>query len=121
MSDSFRVLYYQLTLGPAHMARIRALDAQPGIECLGVALAEKERTRNYQLTEEDRANVVTVMPGTYEDEPLVRRIRAARSHLRSDRPDAIIVDSPADPVQWMLGSTARGQGTAALTLSLIHI
>ena len=115
MSDSLRVLYYQLTLGPAHMARVRALDGVPGFECVGVELASSERTRNYHLTDADRRGVETVMTGVYEDAPFTERLRSAKRHLADSRADAIIVDSPADPVQWLLASAARRQGVAALT------
>ena len=110
-----RVLYYQNTLGPAHMARIRALDEQPGIACVGVQLATHERTRHYQLSREDEPLVETVMEGVYEDIPLLTRIRSASAHLRKSEADAIIVDTPADPVQWILGCVAHRRGAMALT------
>ena len=115
MSDALRVLYYQLTLGPAHMARVRALDAVSGFECVGVELASSERTRNYELTDTDRLKVETVMTGVYEEVPFVQRLCCAKRHLAASRADAIIIDSPADPVQWLLASAARRQGVAALT------
>ncbi len=109
------VAYYQWTLGPAHIARIRALDAVPGFRCRGVELASRERTRNYVLTDEDRELVDTVMEGVYEDLPLAKRVRAARAHLARTRPDVIIIDAPADPVQFLLRGTAHRLGIRAFT------
>jgi glycosyltransferase involved in cell wall biosynthesis len=97
------------------MARIRALDEQPGIACVGVQLASHERTRHYQLSSEDGSLVETVMEGVYEDIPLRTRIRSACEHLRKSEVNAIIVDTPADPVQWILGSVAHRGGALALT------
>lgn len=105
-----RIAYYQWTLGQAHMARIRALNSIPGLECRGVELASRERTRNYRLSADDRRLVDTVMEGIYEDLPLLARIRAASAHLEATRPDIIIIDAPADPVQFLLKRAARRLG-----------
>ncbi len=113
--DEPLVLYYQVTLGPAHLARIRALDAQPGLRCLGVQLASRERTRGFSLSEQEEREVVTVVPGVYEAISRSRLLREAARQLGSSGASAIIVDSPADPVQLLLGRWAKRRGVLALT------
>lgn len=109
------VLYYQLTLGAPHLARIRALDAVPGVACLGVQLASAEQSRAFELRAEDAALCSTVIDGTYEELPLGERLAAARRHLDALEPDAIIIDCPADLVQFRLAKYAQSRGIAATT------
>lgn len=109
------VLYLQPTLGPAHFARIRALDRQPGIRCRGVQLASRERTRDYQCGATERALFDTLVDGVYEDQSRVRVVRAGRDLLARRRPAAVIVDRPSDPVQSALAAMARRRGALALT------
>jgi len=109
------VLYYQLTLGAPHLARIRALDAVPGMACRGVQLASAEQSRAFQLRPEDAALCSTVVDGTYEELPAAERLAAARRHLDALDPDAIIIDCPADLVQFRLARYAQGRGVAATT------
>jgi hypothetical protein len=115
LSSDLRILYYQVTLGPAHLARIGALDAVPGISCRGVQLASAERTRHYRLSPEDEHRVDTLLEGVYEDLGFVRRLRAACAHLARSAPDVIVIDAPADPVQWWLGGYAKWRGALATT------
>ncbi len=109
------VLYIQPTLGPAHFARIRALDRQPGIRCRGVQLASRERSRDYRPGEEDVDLFETLVVGVYEDQSRLRVIRAGRGLLARSRADAIIVDQPSDPVQSVLAAIARRRGMLAFT------
>jgi len=92
------VHYYQVTLGPAHETRVRALDATKGVRCIGVALASRERTRSYPQPPRDR-RFVTIRDGVYEDARRIAILRAACKHLRRSLPDVVIVDSLADWVQ----------------------
>jgi len=115
LSGDLRILYYQITLGPAHLARARALDAVSGISCRGVQLASSERTRRYRVEPDPAARVDTVLDGTYEDLGFARLLRAAAVHLARSAPDAIVIDAPADPVQWWLGRYARHRGILAIT------
>lgn len=115
MSGDLRILYYQVTLGPAHLARVRALEAMPGISCQGVRLASAEHTRHYHLEPECEKRVDTVLEGVYEDMGFARLLRAACAHLARSRPDAIVIDAPADPVQWWLGQYAKHRGILATT------
>ena len=109
------VLYIQPTLGPAHFARIRALDRQPGIRCRGVQLASRERSRDYRPSEEDVDLFETLIDGVYEDQPRLRVLRAGRALLARSCADAIIVDQPSDPVQSVLAAIARRRGILAFT------
>lgn len=104
------VLYYQVTLGPAHLARIRALDRRPGLRCRGVQLASRERTRAFHVRESDSAAFETVLDGVYEDMARSALLRASCRHLVSTGASAIIIDSPADPTQFLLGRWARRHG-----------
>jgi glycosyltransferase involved in cell wall biosynthesis len=115
LSGDLRVFYYQVTLGPAHLARVRALDEVPGVSCRGVQLASAERTRRYRLEPSDAVGVDTILEGTYEDLGFAPLLRAACAHLAREAPDAIIIDAPADPVQWWLGRYARHLGILATT------
>jgi glycosyltransferase involved in cell wall biosynthesis len=109
------VLYIQPTLGPAHFARIRALDRQPGFRCLGVQLASRERSRDYQPAGDDRDRMETLVDGVYEEQPWHRVIGAGWKLLSRSRPAAIVVDRPSDPVQSILAALARRRGVLALT------
>jgi glycosyltransferase involved in cell wall biosynthesis len=115
LSGNLRILYYQVTLGPAHLARIRALESIPGFSCQGVQLASAERTRGYHIDPECEKQVDTVLEGVYEDMGFARLLRAACVHLARSRPDAIVIDAPADPVQWWLGRYARHRDILATT------
>jgi glycosyltransferase involved in cell wall biosynthesis len=112
--DDPLVLYVQLTLGAPHLARIRALDRQPGIRCRGVQLASDERTRRTRPPE-DRALFSTLMEGEYESLSRPAILRAALRHLDETGASAIIVDAPADPVQLLLGRIAHRRGLLACT------
>lgn len=109
------VLYLQPTLGPAHLARIRALNCQPRFRCRGVQLASRERTRDYRPSAEDLALTDTLVDGVYEAVPRRHVIAAGRRLLARLRPDAIVIDRPSDPVQAILAALARRQGALALT------
>jgi glycosyltransferase involved in cell wall biosynthesis len=114
-SRDLLVLYLQPTLGPAHFARIRALDRQPGIRCRGVQLASRERSRDYRPGAEDVALFETLVDGVYEEQSRLRVIRAGRALLARSRADVLIVDQPSDPVQSVLAATARRRGMLAFT------
>ncbi len=105
----------QLTLGPAHHARIRALDDLAGYRCVGVQLAASERTRRYAQTEDEASRSLTVLPGTYEEIPRRERMRRVVAFVDETRPDALIIDSPADPVQYRMGRHLQRQGGLGLT------
>jgi glycosyltransferase involved in cell wall biosynthesis len=109
------ILYYQPTLGPAHIERIRALDCVGGLRCRGVQLASREATRAFELGAGNEELFTTLLPGVYERLPRLAILRAARKHILECRPAAIIIDAPADPVQWALGQVARRAGAAACT------
>ncbi|MBW2425227.1 MAG: hypothetical protein JRG86_13320, partial [Deltaproteobacteria bacterium] len=115
MTREIRVHYYQLTLGPAHLARIRALDAIPGIRCRGVALASSEETRRFDRSSANLEDIDEVVEGIYERMSLYHRIRAAIRHLKATEPDVIIIDAPADPVQLAVGRLAQWRGLPVLT------
>lgn len=105
-----RIAYYQKTLGHPHFARIRALNGQPGVSCIGVQLATEERTRRYAMDADLQPFVQYVTDGVYEDIPLPRRLTAAVRHLRAHLPDVVIIDSPADVVQAAIGVIATLAG-----------
>jgi len=107
------VAYVQLTQGPPHLARVRALDAQPGWRCRAIELASRERTRLFQLDAGQRAWCDTLLEGVYEDLPLRRRLLAVRRYVARERPDAVIVDQPADPVQRAMAFWVRRRGGVA--------
>lgn len=109
------VVYIQPTLGPPHFARIRALDRQPGIRCIGLQLAARERTRNFRPDAEDVELFEVLVDGVYEDQSRLRVIRAGSRFLARSRPAVLIVDRPSDPVQSALAAIARWRGTLALT------
>lgn len=113
--QDLQVLYVQPTLGPAHFARIRALDRQPGLRCRGVQLAARERSRDYHPGQEDVDLFETLVDGVYEDQSRLRVIRAGRALLARSGADAIIVDQPSDPVQSFLAAIARCRGMLAFT------
>ena len=113
--EELLVLYFQPTLGPAHLARIRALDRQPGIRCRGVQLASRERSRDYVPASEDAEFFRTLTYGVYEDQPRSRVIRAGWRQIIRSQPGAIIVDRPADPVQSILAALAHWNGALTLT------
>lgn len=104
------VLYYQVTLGPAHLARIRALDRRSDLRCRGVQLASRERTRAFDVQARDSGSFETVLDGVYEDGARGALLRAACRHLVSTGASAIIIDSPADPTQFLLGRWAQRHG-----------
>jgi glycosyltransferase involved in cell wall biosynthesis len=110
-----RILYYQVTLGPAHLARVGALESMPGISCQGVQFASAERTRHYHIESEYEKRVDTLLEGVYEDLGFASLLRTACAHLVRCAPDAIVIDAPADPVQWCLGRYARQRGILATT------
>ena len=95
------VFYYQLTIGAAHLARVRALSHLPEIECMGVQLAAEEQTRSYnrQKPANDEP-VVVLMQGIYEETSLWKRAAAAKSTCRpsasrkTDRRSAEILRMP---------------------------
>ena len=104
------VFYYQLTLGPAHIVRIRSLDEQEGISCRGVALAAKEKTRKYDAAPPSDVEIEEITSGVYEEMRTGTVLRAARRHILATHPSVIIIDSPADPVQYRLGRWAQRRG-----------
>lgn len=110
-----RIFYVQVTLGPAHLARIRALDAIPGVRCLGVELAAREESRDYQIDERDRPYRITLEDGVYEQISRWKVLRAGARLLWRERPDVMIFDRPADPVQWMMALFGRRLGVRAFT------
>jgi len=109
------VLYYQLTLGPPHLARIRALNALVGVRCEGVQFASDERTRRALGRDPADAIVTTLSEGEYETLPRFEVLQAALRHLDQSGAAAIIVDAPADPVQFFLGRLAHRRGCIAAT------
>jgi glycosyltransferase involved in cell wall biosynthesis len=111
-ASELSVLYYQVTLGPAHFARIRALDALPGIRCHGVQLASGERTRAFALTPNDESACTTIAEGVYEDMSRERVARDAIRHLIEVRPDAIIIDALTDWAQARVSFHAKRRGIA---------
>lgn len=109
------VFYYQLTLGPAHIVRIRSLDEQEGISCRGVALAAKEKTRKYDAAPPSDVEIEEITSGVYEEMRTGTVLRAARRHILATHPSVIIIDSPADPVQYRLGRWAQRRGILVFT------
>ena len=108
MTDDRLVLYTQITLGPAHLARIRALDAEPGVVCRGLQLASREETRAFQVAH--AASVTTVTEGVYEQLPRRAIVRAALRQLEGASPDVLVIDAAADPVQYRFGRAAQRRG-----------
>jgi len=104
------LLYFQITMGSAHVARVRALDALPGVNAKGVQLARRERTRQFHPTSEEANWFVSLSDGSYETTPSWQIIRAAYSYLNSAKPDAIILDQANDVVQIAIASIARRMG-----------
>jgi len=113
--EDLLVLYIQPTLGPAHFARIRALDRQPGFRCRGVQLASRERSRDYRPAEEDLDLLETLVDGVYEAQPWHRVIGAGWKLIARSRAAAIVIDRPSDPLQFILAAIARRRGVLALT------
>lgn len=113
--DDPLVLYIQLTLGPPHLARIRALDRRPGVRCRGVQLASGERTRGSTAAVGDDSIHSTLIDGEYESLPRYSIVRAALDHIAELGAAAIIVDAPADPVQLLIGRAVRRRGVLACT------
>ncbi len=109
------VFYYQLTLGPAHIVRVRALDQQDGIRCRGVALAAREQTRKYDAASPSDVEIEEVTSGVYEEMRTGAVLRAARRHVLAKNPSVIIIDSPADSVQYRLGRWAQRRGILVFT------
>jgi len=110
VSGEALILYYQNTLGPAHVARVRALDAEPGVRCLGVQIASAERTRAYELSSRDRSWCHTLVDGTYEDIPYRRLVAAVRAQLAAHRPTAVILDSTAESRHLLIGLLVHHAG-----------
>ncbi len=79
-----------------------------------VQLASAERTRAFGLGPDDLAACDTLLEGVYEDLPLWRRLAAVRRYLADTRPHAVIIDQPADPVQWHMARQARRWGGRAI-------
>lgn len=104
------VLYVQVTLGPAHLARIHALDAHPGFTCRGLQLASAERTRDYALSPDVAPWITVLAEGEYEAVGGLRIVRAALAHLRAVKPAAIILDDASDWRQVLIGVLARRRG-----------
>lgn len=104
------VLYVQVTLGPAHIARIKALDAQPGVTCRGLQLASTERTRDYELGPDIAPWITVLTAGEYETVGGLRIVRAALAHLRQVEPAVIILDAASDWRQVLIGMLARRRG-----------
>lgn len=109
------VLYVQATLGPAHFARVRALDRQDGFRCRGIQLAARERSRDYRPGDDDADLLETLVEGVYEEQPRHRVVRSGARLLARARPAAIVIDQPADPVQSILAALAHRRGALALT------
>lgn len=109
------VLYIQLPLGPAHLARIRALDAVDGIRCRGVQLASLERTRRDRIEGEPPAPFTTLTEGEYESLSRRHVLSRAAGFVKESGARAIIVDAPADPVQLLMGRIAQRRGVLACT------
>jgi len=115
MASDELVFYYQLTLGPAHLARVRALDRQDGFRCRGVALAAREETRHYETDATSGIEIDELTTGTYERMGSGAVLRAARQHVLEANPSVIIIDTPADLVQYRLGRWAQRRGTLVFT------
>ena len=113
--SSLLVHYYQLTLGPAHLARVKALDRVPGFRCRGVAFAAKERTRRFDGEDSPDTDFDELTTGVYEEVRAQEVLRAAKRNLIERSPSAIIIDSPADFVQYRLGRWAQRRGIRVLT------
>ena len=106
------VAYFQLTFGHAHLARIRALGAIPGIRCIGIQYADRERTRGAEAHE--HADLRTLISGTYEELPRAALVRSAVRAAREISADAAIIDCPADLVQFATGRLLQRSGVATL-------
>ena len=109
------VFYYQITMGPAHIARVRALNQQPGIRCRGVALAAQEKTRRFELSPPAGVDLDEVTGGTYEKTSSALLLAAAKRHILSMEPTVLVIDSPADVVQYRLGRWAQRRGILVFT------
>lgn len=109
------VLYYQLTLGPAHLARVSALDEQPTLRCRGVQLASQEKTRAFSLSRAEMASIDTIADGAYEDIPHFQMLRMAKQHFLESGAAALIIDSPADLIQYRIGRFAQRRGCRVFT------
>lgn len=110
MSQNALVLYYQITMGAAHVARVRALDAQPGISARGIQLAETERTRRFRPTPEEAEWFDTLHSGAYEDAGRLQLVAQARAQLIELAPKMIILDQASDVIQMGIGIAARRLG-----------
>jgi len=106
--------YYQITLGPAHLARVAALDDQPGIRCCAIALASNEATRRYEAVSSPGFEVETVLDGIYESTPLPMPLFSTLRHAANRSPNSMIIDALSDPVQFLLGRTAQRLGIRVL-------
>ncbi len=106
------IAYLQVTLGHAHLARIRALSAIPGLRCIGIQYADRERTRGAEAPEDPL--VRTLSSGTYEELPRPALVRSALRAVREVNADAAILDCPADLVQFATGRLLQRAGVATL-------
>jgi len=99
--DELIVLYFQPTLGHAHRARVRMLDSQPGIRCIGVQYADRELTRAPEG--QDATPMHTLARGVYEHLPWTQRATSAVRFAKASGAHAAILDSPADSAQFATG------------------
>jgi glycosyltransferase involved in cell wall biosynthesis len=106
------VAYFQVTLGHAHLARVRALDAIPGIRCIGIQFADRELTRSAEANSDSA--IRTLALGTYEDLPRRLLVRSALLAAEEISADAAILDCPADAVQFATGRLLQRARVATL-------
>jgi hypothetical protein len=106
------VAYFQVTLGHAHLARVRALNEVPGVRCIGVQFASSELTRGAGA--EEGAEVRTLAAGVYENLSRVGLVRSSLTAMRELEADAAILDCPAELVQLAAGRLLQRAGFATL-------
>lgn len=85
-----------------------------GFRCLGVQLASGEPTRLHPGVHLDES-VATLTDGAYRTANGASIVRAGLAHLRTVRPAAIVIDSPADWIQLAIAVAARRLGAAVFT------
>ena len=97
----------QITLGHAHLARVRALDALPGFRCIGVQLAESQRHRVSEPSSEMPGRVVTLSKGKYGIGRAASIVSGARRLFHQTPGSVVVVDSISDPIQLAVAQLAR--------------
>jgi glycosyltransferase involved in cell wall biosynthesis len=91
---------------------VRALNAIPGVRCVGVQFASSELTRGEGAA--DGSEVRTLAEGVYENLPRISLVRSSLQVMREVSADAAILDCPAEVVQLAVGRLLQRAGFATL-------